>query len=40
MSYWGFNKALQKSLSDAYANVKQENLEWDFELNFSFSSFL
>ena len=22
MSYWGFNKALQKSLSDAYANVK------------------
>ena len=28
-----FNKTVQKSLSTACDNAKQENLEWDFELN-------
>ena len=28
-----FNKTVQKSLSTAYENTKQENLEWDLELN-------
>ena len=29
----GFNKTVQKSLSTAYDNAKQENFEWDLELN-------
>ena len=28
-----FNKTVQKYLSAAYDNAKQENLEWDLELN-------
>ena len=35
-----FNKTVQRALSVAYDNVKQEEIEWDLELNlFSFLYF-